>query len=312
MHLPHLNLSEKKQLMRLATYASVGVAVLLITVKFIAWFFSGSLSLQATLIDSVLDAAASFVNLLAVKHSLEPPDAEHRFGHGKLEAIAALGQSLFITASAAWLVYEAGTRLYHPVPLQKTSLGIGVMLLSIACTFLLIKFQKYVVSRTNSAAIKADSIHYQSDLIINLGVIFSLAASALLGLHWVDPIIGAVIALYILYTAWMIVVEAFNILMDHELSHEVRQKIKEITLSSHPDIRGMHDLRTRSSGIQNFIQLHLELDPAMPLQKCHEIAEKVEANLHKVFPHAEILIHQDPEGIKEKRDNFTRNPLTSS
>ena len=298
------SLSEKKRLMRLATYASVSVALSLIGVKFIAWFNSDSISLQATLIDSVLDAAASLINLIAVKHSLEPADAEHRFGHGKLEAIAALGQSLFITASAAWLIYEAGSRLYKPVPIEQTTLGISVMIFSIMCTVCLIRFQKYVVKVTNSPAIRADSIHYQSDLFINLGVIFSLSASAFFGLHWIDPIIGSVIALYILYTAWMIVLEAFNILMDHELPYKAREKIRHLTLSAHPKIRGMHDLRTRSSGIKSFIQLHLELDKTMILQECHDIAECVEKKLLKHFPHAEILIHQDPEGITEKRDQF--------
>lgn len=290
--------------MQLAAYASVGVAAFLITVKFVAWFYSGAISLQATLIDSVLDAAASLVNLLAVKHSLEPPDEDHRFGHGKLEAIAALGQALIVTASAAWLIYEAGGRLYHPIPIEKTGLGVFVMGLSVISTFLLIRFQRQVVRKTNSSAIKADSIHYQSDLIINLGVIFSLSASALIGIHWIDPIIGAVIALYILYTAWLIILEAFNILMDHELPDEIRKTIRTVTLNSHPDIKGMHDLRTRSSGVRSFIQLHLELDKNMPLQKCHDIAEKVEADLHKHFPHAEILIHQDPEGLSGRRDRY--------
>lgn len=299
-----LPLEQKERLMRLATYASVGVAGTLILVKSIAWILSDSISLQATLIDSVLDAAASLVNLLAVKHALEPPDREHRFGHGKLEAIAALGQSLFITASAFWLMYEAGARLYNPVPIEETTIGILVMVFAIVATFFLLKFQRYVVKKTSSSAIRADSIHYQSDLIINLGVIFSLVVSSGFSLHWVDPIVGGVIALYILYTAWTIILEAFNMLMDHELPDNLREKIREITLASHDKIQGMHDLRTRTSGIKVFIQLHLEHDPYMTLGECHEIAEIVERNLHRSFPNAEVLIHQDPLGIKEKRDEF--------
>ncbi len=284
---------ERAKLVRLASYASVSVAVVLITAKFIAYIMTNALSLQATLIDSLLDAAASLINLVAIHHAHRPADAEHRFGHGKIEAIAALGQSLFIAGSSGWLLFEAVHRFVHPQTTEAVGIGVGVMGLAIVLTASLVVFQNYVIQKTHSTAIKADSVHYRSDLLINISVIIALIAGDNFDLPFLDPLLGSLIAAYILWTAWTISREAFHLLIDRELPDAKRAEIL-VLVKSHPDVRGVHDLRTRSSGSHSFIQLHLEMDGSMSLNRAHEIAEEIIEKIREKFPHCEVLIHQDP------------------
>ncbi|XP_022778542.1 uncharacterized protein LOC111320118 [Stylophora pistillata] len=243
------------------------------------------------------------INLFAVRQAQQPADKEHRFGYGKAEAVAALGQSVFVAGSAVWLLWEVTNRFLAPQPVQESGIGVWVMILSVVLTALLITFQNHVVKKTRSTAIKADSIHYRSDLLINLGVLGALIAYQYTGLLWVDPLVGGTIAFYILWTAVQIVRETLSVLMDRELGDEIRHKIKDIVLT-HPQAKGLHDLRTRNGGTHIFIQLHLELDGDLTLRKSHDIADEVTKSLIKAFPMADILIHKDPEGIEEKRDPF--------
>jgi ferrous-iron efflux pump FieF len=295
---------EAGRLMRLATYASVSVAVSLIIAKLIAWFWTDSISLLATLIDSTLDAAAAILNMVAVRHALAPADKEHRFGHGKAEALAGLGQAMFIAGSAGFLMLEAFGRFFHPQVPQAIEVGIGVMILSIVATLGLLAVQKHVISKTNSTAIKADSLHYKTDLYVNASVILALILAAY-GWAGFDAVFAIGIGIYILYSAWEIVQHATNDLMDRELSGEERQQITGIVLA-HPKARGMHDLRTRKSGVTYFIQLHLELDPNLLLKAAHKIADEVEASLFAAFPNSEIIIHEDPEGLVEEMPDFAK------
>ncbi len=289
--------------MRLATYASVGTAGTLIVVKFGAWLYTDSVSLLSTLLDSLLDAAASVVNLLAVRHALTPPDREHRFGHGKAEPLAALSQSAFIAGSAIFLMIEAGHRLYAPQPIVHVEAGIAVMVFAIVVTFVLTRFQAYVVARTGSITIQADSLHYVGDLMVNGAVIVALLLVGQLGWLYADPIFALGIAGYILYNAWKIVRKALDMLMDRELPDESRRRIKEIVLA-HPAVLNLHDLRTRASGRQTFIQLHLEMDGKISLVEAHAVSDAVEAELRRAFPEAEVIIHEDPYGIEEERAKF--------
>jgi len=293
---------EAGRLMRLATYASVSVAISLILAKLIAWFWTDSVSLLATLIDSTLDAAAAILNMIAVRHALAPADKEHRFGHGKAEALAGLGQAMFIAGSAGFLMLEAFARFFHPQQPAAIEVGIGVMILSIVATLGLLAVQKHVISKTNSTAIKADSLHYKTDLYVNGSVILALVLAAY---GWVgfDALFAIGIGIFILYSAWEIVQHAINDLMDRELSSEERQQITDIVLT-HPKARGMHDLRTRKSGVTYFIQLHLELDDHLLLKEAHEIADEVEALLFSAFPNSEIIIHEDPASLIEKMPAF--------
>ena len=291
------------RLMRLATYASVLVASILVSIKLGAWLFSGSVAVLSSLIDSALDAVASIVTLFAVHHALTPADREHRFGHGKAESIAALGQAAFITGSAIFLLFEAGNRLTQPQLIDHGNLAIAVMSVSVVLTFALVRLQLYVVRRTGSLAIGADSVHYKADLLVNAGIIASLVLATRFGIAIADPLIAVAVAVYILYSAWQVGREALDSLMDHELSKKDRDRIGDI-VRAHTEVKGLHDLRTRMAGTKPFVQLHLELPGHMTLHDAHIISDQVEADLLVEFPGAEVIIHQDPEGINEKIDDF--------
>ena len=286
---------ETAKLLRLATYASISVALVLIVAKLIAWGLSDSVSLLATLIDSVLDALASLINLIAVRHALTPADKEHRFGHGKAEALAGLSQSLFIVGSAGFLLLEAGRRIINPTEVQAAGIGIAVMIFSIIATLALLGLQSHVIRKTNSTAIKADSLHYKTDLLVNGSVIVALWLSVQ-GWAGFDALFAGAIALYILFSAREIMVMSYDHLMDRELPDGQRDLIKQLVLE-HSSARGMHDLRSRHSGTMTFIQLHLELDDDLSLMDAHQICDEIEANLLVAFPESEIIIHIDPQSV---------------
>ena len=286
------------RLMRWATYASVSVALGLIALKTGAWLHTNSVSILTSLIDSLLDAGASLINLFAVRHSLLPADREHRFGHGKAEAVAGLIQAGIIGGSAAFLLLQAGDRLLHPEPVVDTDVGISVMGISFVATALLLAFQRYVVRKTKSVAISAESLHYLSDLFTAVAVVMALVLTERFSFASADPLIAGAIAAYILYSAWKIATDAFDQIMDREFPDEDRDRIRVVVMG-HSEVLDMHDLRTRSSGTNTFIQLHLELDGSMSLDRAHEIADEVQLLLERAFPDAEVLIHQDPEGLEE-------------
>jgi ferrous-iron efflux pump FieF len=293
------------RLMRLATWASVAVALTLIGAKLVALWLTGAVSMLSSLVDSMLDAGASIVNLLAVRHALQPADREHRFGHGKAEAIGSLGQAAFIAGSAAFVLFQATDRLLHPRPVGETGAGIAIMVFSIALTGALVLFQRSVMRRTGSLAVTADSLHYISDLFSNLAVIAALLIAGLLGWLWADPAFAGLIALYLLWGAIQVFRAARDQLMDRELPDERRAEIRAI-VTRHAEVLAMHDLRTRSSGLSTFIQFHLELAPEMTLRRAHIISDEVEAEVQAAFPGAEIIIHQDPHGVEEARAEFRR------
>jgi len=297
---PPLDREKSARLMRLATYAAVGVAGSLVAVKFAAWLLTDSVSLLSTLIDSLLDVAASTVNLLAVRHALQPADDEHRFGHGKAESLAGLAQAAFISGSAVFLLLQAGERVYNPAPIHNTVLGYGVMVLAIAATGALVTFQKYVAKRTGSVAIAADSTHYTMDVLVNLSVILSLFLASEMGWTQADPLFAIAIAFYILHGAYEVGIAAYHVLMDRELSEEDRARITAIA-KEHPQVVDTHDLRTRQAGQDLFIQVHLEMPRAFTLIEAHAVAEDVMRRIEAEFPRAEVLIHQDPQGIDEHR-----------
>jgi ferrous-iron efflux pump FieF len=294
---------EAARLMRQATYASVSVAGVLIAAKMAAWLATDSVSMLSTLLDSVLDAAASMVNLVAVRHALVPADREHRFGHGKAEPLAALGQSAFVAGSAVLLIVEVVRRLWRPHPIENGDIGIVVMLGSIVITAGLVMFQRHVVRKTGSLAISADRLHYVGDVLVNGGVLLALVLTGLTGWTLIDPIFGAVIAVYILHTAWRIARSSLDMLMDRELPDEDRKRIRALA-TSHPNVKALHELRTRASGPAIFIQFHLEMDGAMSLYEAHRVADQVEEQVLAAFPGAEIIIHQDPSGVLERRKTF--------
>ena len=287
--------------MRSATIASVAVAVVLILIKLVAYILSGSVSLLSSLIDSLIDSLASLVNFFAVRHALEPADQEHRFGHGKAEPLAGMIQAAFITGSSLFLFFEAGFRLMNPHHIEFANVSIVVMLVSLVATIMLVLFQQYVVKVTSSVAIRADSIHYISDILQNLGVILALVLSTKLSFPLADPVFAFIIGAYILYSAWQIARQSYDQLMDHELPDGDRSRIRKIALS-HPQVKNLHELRTRLSGRDIFIQLHLEMDGRLSLYEAHEVADHVEEELRSAFPNADVIIHEDPIGVFEHRN----------
>lgn len=284
--------AESKRLLKLATYASVATAAILIGAKVAAYWYTNSVSILASLIDSLMDAGASLINLLAVSYALAPPDDEHRFGHGKAESLAGLAQATFIAGSGLFLILESIDRLANPQAIEEVGVGLGVMIFSIFATLILIAIQYYVIKRTNSTAIRADSLHYKTDLLTNGAIIVALLASQF-GWLGFDPVFALLIAFYILYSSWEIGSEAFHDLLDHELPQEKRDLIIQIVKDT-PKVQGLHDLRTRLSGRTEFIQMHLELEDHLPLVEAHAIAHEVEDKIKQAMPTADVVIHQDP------------------
>jgi ferrous-iron efflux pump FieF len=286
------------RLMHVATMAAVATATLLIVVKLAAWVSTGSLALLASLVDSSLDAAASLVNLMAVRQALQPADHEHRFGHGKAESVAGLAQAAFIGGSAVFLALEAVQRAVNPVAVSRETVGIGVMLFSMAATAALVAFQRYVVRQTQSLAIGADSAHYTGDILVNAGVIAAFLLNIWCGCAWADSAFALLIAAYLGFNAWRIGVAAFDQLMDKEMPEADRARLAEIVLAEGGAL-ALHDLRTRMSGPHAFIQLHLEVDGTMRLTAAHDIAQRVEDAVAAAFANAEVIVHLDPIGVVE-------------
>lgn len=290
--------AETARLLRLATAASVSVAVLLLAAKVVAWLLTGSVSVLASLVDSAMDAGASLLNLLAVRWSLRPPDAEHRFGHGKAQPLAALGQSAFIAGSAVFVGLEAVDRLLHPRPVAEAGIGLAIIVFAMALTVALLVLQKHVVRRTESSAIRADALHYATDLATNGATLLALGL-AWLGWHDADPWLGLAIGALVLVSALRIAQEAVQLLLDHELPPTQRAAIIDLARGV-PRVLGVHGLRTRKSGQLLVIQLHLELDDDLPLRESHRIALAAEARIRGRYPSSDIIIHQDPVSLGDE------------
>jgi cation diffusion facilitator family transporter len=289
-----MNLSrEHGRLMRLASGAALATALTLVVAKAFAWWLSGSVSLLAGLTDSLLDGAASLLNLIAVNYALRPADADHRYGHGKAEALAGLGQAVFIAISAVLVGIRGFERLQEPQEITATGIGVAVMLLSLAMTALLLVFQRHVVKVTGSTAIRADSLHYASDLLLNASILAALLLAAY-GWTRADALFGIAIALYIFWSALTIVRESAAVLMDKELPLEISERMMQLALDI-PGVLDAHDLRTRMSGTRWFVQLHLDLPASLTLQEAHDLCEAAEFAIRAEFPRAEVLVHADPQ-----------------
>lgn len=286
---------EHERLLRLATRASVAVACILIVAKSFAWWMSSSVSMLAGLTDSVLDGATSTLNLLAVHYALRPADDDHRYGHGKAEAMAGMAQGLFIAVSAVLIGYQAIERLHDPQPLGQAGIGIVVMLLSLGLTAALLALQFKVIKETGSTAVRADSLHYRSDMMLNGSILVALLL-ARFGWAELDAWFGLGIAAYILWSALHIAKESSAILMDQELPSDVSAQMLTLACAV-PGVLGAHDLRTRMSGNHWFVQLHLELPGQLTLSAAHALCDQAEAAINREFPKAEVLVHADPKDV---------------
>ncbi|WP_213981519.1 cation diffusion facilitator family transporter [Sphingomonas sp. dw_22] len=289
-------------LARRAALASVASAVLLGSLKAYAAWRTGSVAVLASLADSLLDLVASLVTLGGVHWAAQPADEKHRFGHGKAEALAALFQVGVIAVSAFAILWRAVERMFAEQASVDPEYGIGVSIVAIAVTLALTRYQRSVVRRTGSIAIGTDRIHYSSDLFLNAAVIAALVLENYAGISGADALFGVLIAFWLLFGAWRASVTAIDQLMDKEWPEAKRQRFIEVA-AGHPELIGLHDLRTRTSGTMDFVQFHIWMDPKMTIAESHDVVERLEAELGAKFPGTEILIHVDPEGQVDEPGN---------
>ena len=278
-----------------AATASVAVALLLMLIKGYAAWHTGSVAMLGSLADTGLDLVASLMTLFGVRLAALPADSDHRFGHGKAEALVALFQVGVITASSIGILWRAIGRLIDRSATADVGIGIGASVIAIVATFALISYQRRVVAATGSVAIRTDRIHYQSDILLNVAVIAALLLDQWAGLTGADPIFGIVIACWLVWGAWRASTAAIDQLMDKEWPADKRRRFVEVA-SRHPELKGLHDLRTRTSGSTDFVQFHMWMDPELTVARAHDVVEDIEKRLAAEFPGTEILIHIDPEG----------------
>ncbi len=291
----HMHAAARATLTSRAALASIAVALFLLVLKTWAAAQTGSVAMLGSLADTALDLIASLVTFYGVRLAAQPADREHRFGHGKAEALTALFQVVVIALSGLAIGWRAVERLMAGQVTAHAELGIGVSAVAIGATLALLAYQRFVIARTGSVAIRADHVHYQSDVLLNGAVIAALALDQYAGIGWADPMFGIGIALALLWGAWRAAAGAIDQLMDREWPEEKRLRFLEVA-ARHPALSGIHDLRTRSSGTMDFVQFHVWVAPDMTVAAAHGVMDEVEQQLEAEFPGTEILIHIDPEG----------------
>jgi ferrous-iron efflux pump FieF len=282
-------------LMRRAALISLAVSLLLTAIKLVAYLFSNSVAMLSSFADSAMDVFTCTLNLVAIRSALQPADREHRFGHGKAEALAGLAQFAFIAGSAVFLVIQGVQRIAHPEPIANTNGALVVMAIGIAAALGVLLYQRRVVAQTGSIAIQSDAIQYLGDLATSIGVVIAILAAKFLGWTLADPVIALAVAALLCWNGFGVFRQAYDQIMDRELPDADRDRIKAI-VRAHPEVRALHDLRTRASGVHAFVQLHIELDPDITLRRAHAISDEVEHEINQIYPNAEIIIHQDPAG----------------
>ncbi len=292
----------RARLNRSAALASIALALFLATLKGWAAWRTGSTAMLGSLADSALDLVASVSALVGVWVAAMPADEDHRFGHGKAEALAAMLQVILIVLSAGAIALRAATVLVEGGRTEAAADGIVVSLIAIAATLALLAWQRHVIRCTGSLAIRTDTIHYRSDLLLNLSVIAALAFDQYLGFHRADPLFGLAIAAWLVWNAWRASREAIDSLMDREWPEEKRLRFIE-RAAAHPELSRLHDLRTRTDGIRDFAQFHVDMPPSTTVAEAHAAIERVEADLRAAFPGLELLIHIDPEGHIDEPGN---------
>ena len=300
----------RARLTQRAAIASVTMALLLLMAKVWASVATDSTAMLGSLADTALDVIASLVTLAGVRIAALPADDDHRFGHGKAEALVALGQTVLIAASAIGIGWRALHRLVEGAPTTNAELGIAVSLAAMVGTLLLLAYQRRVIARTGSIAIRTDNIHYKSDLFLNGAVIAALVLDQWLGLRGADAAFGVVIAAWLLWGAWRAAGDSVNQLMDKEWPEEKRAAFIAAA-AEYPELKGMHDVRTRTSGAHDFVQFHVWVPENWTVREAHDRLDLVEEQLQARFPGTEILMHLDPEGHTD-RETLLPSHLTES
>lgn len=305
-----MSAADNNALNRSAAYASISVALLLVGLKGWAAWTTGSTAMLGSLADTTLDLVASVATLVGVWVAAQPADAHHRFGHGKAEALAAMFQVVLISISALSLLARAVEQFFAGGRTEAAAEGIGVSLVAMAATLALLAWQRRVIRQTNSLAISTDHVHYQSDLLLNLAVIAALALDQFAGLTGADPLFGVAIALWLGWGGWKASQEAIFQLMDREWDEEKKARFIEV-LGRHPELHGIHDLRTRTAGNRDFVQFHVWVDPEMSVRQAHMVMDELEDRLLAEFPGVEILIHPDPDGLVDERGRAAQDVLAA-
>jgi ferrous-iron efflux pump FieF len=286
---------------RLASRVSLVVAMILVVVKLVAWIVTGSVALLSSAMDALVDTAASLATFFGVRYAERPPDHDHRFGHGKGEAVAGFTQATLLAGAALALAAQSVKRLFFPQPIQLIGLGLGVIFASLIAASGLVVMQTVVVRRTGSTALAADRAHYATDIAVNLAVLAALGVTRLTGWERTDPIFALVISAYMLWNSRAIALDPLKQLLDHELSSEERRRISDAVLAC-PNVRGVHDLRTRYAGDRIFVEFHLEVDGNITIDEGHAVGDAAEASVERLFASiVEVTAHLEPAGIKDER-----------
>ncbi|OYZ46906.1 MAG: divalent metal cation transporter FieF [Novosphingobium sp. 16-62-11] len=300
--------AEHANLNRKAALASIVVALLLAGMKLWAVISTGSASMLGSLADTTLDLVASVATLIGVWVAAMPDDANHRFGHGKAEALAAMFQVVLISISAIGIAVRAVGQFFGQVQVAEPETGVIVSAIAMGATLALLAYQRHVIRQTRSLAISTDNVHYKSDLFLNLAVIVALLLEARAGIRGADAVFAFGIALWLGWSAWGASQAAVDQLMDHEWPLEKRERFLEL-VSQHPELKGLHDLRTRTSGNRDFVQFHVWVDGRMTVTEAHRVMDEIEDKLMAAFPGVEILIHPDPEGLVDEEAMGAENLL---
>jgi ferrous-iron efflux pump FieF len=293
--------ADDSRLRSFASLTSVGVALVLLGVKLLAWLATGSVALLTSAVDALVDTGASVVTLVGIRYAQRPPDRDHRFGHGKGEAIAGFTQANLLAGAAVVLGAQSIQRLIFPEPLQALGIGLGVIGASLAVATALVVMQTWVVRRTGSTAIAADRAHYLTDIAVNAAVLAALAVTRLTGWERADPAFALGISAYMLANAYGIAKQALVQLLDREISSADRQRIKDAVLAC-DGARDLHDLRTRYAGDRTFVEYHLEVDGDLSVDNGHAIGDATEAVIEHLLPGTvEVTAHIEPVGIDDER-----------
>jgi cation diffusion facilitator family transporter len=304
MAVDHLVLSAgeyRPGLRRLSSWVSLAVAIALLAIKLLAWGLTGSVALLTSAVDALVDTASSLVTFLGVRYAERPPDQDHRFGHGKGEAIASFAQAVFLAGAGMVLAFQSIQRLAYPLPVQHLTIGLYVIALSLAAAAGLVLLQTWVVKLTGSIAIAADRAHYLTDVAVNIAVLAALGLTRLTGWQRADPAFALLISCYMLWNGYCIATSAFSQLLDHELPIPERDRIMQAVLAC-PGVKDLHDLRTRNAGDRTFVEFHLEVDGSLSVDQGHAIVDLAEAAVQKQFSSlVDVTAHLEPAGIADDR-----------
>ena len=296
-----MNEKQRNRLMMLASASSLGTTAFLLVLKAIAFIGTGSVAVLSSLFDSIQDFMTAMINMVAVHQAIQPADKLHRFGHGKAQGIGCLLQAFVISVSSVLLMIESILHLIRAEKVDRIDLGVWVAVLSVLLTVALVAFQNYVIRRTKSLSIKADRAHYAGDSLMNIGVLISLLATKYLGWTWLDGVFGILVSIYLFYSVWRVMQEACAMLMDHELSIEIRNDVRQLALSV-PFVKNVSSLRTREGGNKQFVQFNVQFDGDIALQIAHEQLDAIEQAIVTKYPDMEVIIHAEPfDESKQKK-----------